>query len=72
MSSFLRILAGLVSVVSSLVRMFEGWRMRKEARAIVTAEIKAKEAEIERSSNEVLNEPRPPDDASRRLRNGDF
>jgi hypothetical protein len=68
----LRILSGLVSVVSSLLRLFEGWKMRKEARTVAHAEIKMKEAEIDRASTEVLHEPRDPSSTAKRLRDGTF
>jgi len=66
----LRAIAGLLTILSSLVEMWKGWRLRQEARTEVEGEIAKKEAEIATKAGSIIAEQRSDDDTDKRLRDG--
>lgn len=72
MLAYLRLLASLASFVSWFVNWMTKMRLRKEAREEITKEIREKEAKIGEIADKIAAEPRPPGDASKRLRDGSF
>lgn len=70
--SWLSALVSLVPFLSKILDLFEGWRVRREAREIAGAEVVQAEAKATREAAKIIAEHRDPNDAAQRLDKGTF